>query len=86
MLISPHAKVIATLLAIQIVIEGALLAVFKENTHQAGPASNDRRHLLDNRTPTPLSIVEVDDPVPESEVKTLLLIHDRSQPHTFFLF
>ena len=37
----PHASVAATQLAIHVVDEGALLAVFEENSHDAGATRDD---------------------------------------------
>jgi len=78
MLVPPHAEVIATHVAIQVIVEGALLAVFEQDADQAGAADDNRGHLLNHDSSAPLSVVKVDDLIPEPEVEALFLVHIRS--------
>ncbi|MGH7963255.1 MAG: hypothetical protein ACRERD_15750 [Candidatus Binatia bacterium] len=75
MLRSAYPKVIATHVTVQVVVEGALLAVLKQDTDQAGAANADRSHLFYDDSFTPLSMVEVSDFITEAKVEALPFVH-----------
>jgi hypothetical protein len=73
MLISAYAKVIATHVAVEIVIECALLPVFKQDADKAGSTDKDRSHFFDDNSTSPLAIVSVDHAVSKSEVEAFVV-------------
>jgi hypothetical protein len=75
MLRTPHAEVITTQLAVEIVVESALLAILKQNAHQARATDQDRGHFLNDDSTAPLFIIDVDHFVSESKIEALVSVH-----------
>ena len=70
----PHASVAATQLAIHVVDEGALLAVFEENSHDAGATRDDRGHHLDRGPYAPLLVGRMKNAVTEATKEPFLAV------------
>jgi len=74
----PNTEEIAARLVVEIVTERALPAVFKEDSDQARPAGNHRRHHLHYSTLTPLFLGFVKDPFSHTEVEALVHVRGSS--------
>lgn len=70
----PHAPVAATQLAIHVVDEGALLAVFEENSHDPGATRDDRGHHLDRGPYAPLLVGRMKNAVAEAKKEPFLAV------------
>ena len=70
----PHAPVAATQLAIHVVDEGPLLAVFEENSHDAGATRDDRGHHLDHSPYAPLLVGRMQNAVAEAKKEPFLSV------------
>ena len=70
----PHTPVAATQLAIHVVDEGALLAVFEENSHDAGATRDDRGHHLDRGSYAPLLVGRMKNAVAEAKKEPFLSV------------
>jgi hypothetical protein len=77
MLIAAQAEIITAHVTVEIVIEGALLTVFEQNTHEAGATDKNRGHFFDDNSTAPLSVIGMDYVVSEPEIKAFL-VHLRS--------
>jgi hypothetical protein len=70
----PHASVPATQLAINVVYEGALLAGFEENSHDAGATRDDRGHHLDRGPYAPLLVGRMKNAIAEAKKEPFLAV------------
>jgi hypothetical protein len=77
-LIAADTKVITALFAIEVVIERALLTVFKKDADEASSTDQNRGHFLDHDSTTPFSVMYVSDFIPKAEIETMLSLHIRS--------
>ena len=65
---SADTEIVAADVAVEVVIKGALLTIFKEDADETGSAHQHRRHFFYNGTLTPLFIAKMDDFVSKSKV------------------
>jgi len=68
MRLATDTEIVAADVAIEVVIKGTLLPIFKEDADEAGSAHQYRRHFFYNGALTPLFIAKMDDFVSESKV------------------
>jgi hypothetical protein len=74
--ITPHAKIVAATLIVEIVVKTTELSVLKANARETSAAGNGRGHDFHNDADTPFFITEVGYLIAHAEKESLSFRHD----------